>query len=209
MSSIHPLPGRLDGRVRPGGRRPALAPAALPFLVAALALVVVGCGGGESGEGEAGAKVGCAPGNIAPAFSLTSLSGEDLSSERLEGQVVILDFWATWCAPCRMAIPHLRDIQGEFGGRGVTVVAVAMDDRGEGVVRPFVEKNDISYPVALPDDHIARDYCGILSLPTTYVIAPDGTVYRKYIGYRDKAVFERDIYHLKPELRPAAGGEAS
>jgi cytochrome c biogenesis protein CcmG/thiol:disulfide interchange protein DsbE len=146
-------------------------------------------------------KTGCRPGELAPDFQLADLlSGQDVQMSSLRGDVVIVDFWATWCAPCRMAIPHLQEIHNEFGDKGVTIVAIAMDAQGARVVRPFVQKNNISFTVVLKDDRVDRDYCGVFSLPTTFVIAPDGTVHKKYIGYRPKSVFMDDIQALKPEI---------
>jgi peroxiredoxin len=143
---------------------------------------------------------GCKVGEKAPDFSLTTLQGEQVQLSGLRGDVVIVDFWATWCAPCRMAIPHLQDLQDEFGDRGLTIVGVAMDQQGERVVRPFAEKNHLRFKVAMPNGRIAQDYCGISALPTTFIIDPDGVIQRKYIGYRDKKIYLNDIQTLKPEL---------
>ena len=181
-------------------------------LVLALALCLGGCSGGDGeqaaatgGEdraaaGESGLETGCNPGQIAPEFELTDLTGDVVRMSDLKGNVVIVDFWATWCKPCRMAMPHFQDLHREFGDRGLTIVAVAMDKRGEKVVRPFVEKEDLAFRVFLNDGQVDRDYCGIFSLPTTFVIGPDGKVARKYIGYRDKSVFVSDILALRPDL---------
>ena len=200
------------------------------LLLPALALMLIGsgCGGGNNEStaqvdndaegapttttttsatlGEAAVartssvQTGCRPGQLAPDFLLTTLDGQELKMSELRGDVVIVDFWATWCKPCRMAIPHLQELNDEYGNKGLTIVAIAMDKRGERVVRPFVEKQDIRFNVVLPDGKVDRDYCGIFSLPTTFVIGPDGTVHKKYIGYRDKAVFLNDIKTLKPEI---------
>lgn len=178
---------------------------ALACVLAAAALLPA-CGGEkqEGGSAASAGQTGCAPGDVAPSFELTSLAGDRLSKDALAGDVIILDFWATWCAPCRMVIPHLKDIHREFGERGVSIVAVAMDNGGAGAVSPFVSKLGIDYPVALPSARIAEDYCGIMMLPTTFVIAPDGRVHRKLIGATSKDTLLKVIYELKPELRPAA-----
>jgi thiol-disulfide isomerase/thioredoxin len=145
-------------------------------------------------------KVGGVPGNMAPEFALKGLKGEMVRLSELRGSVVIVDFWATWCGPCRVAMPHLQEIHETYGERGVTVVAIAMDQSGEKVVRPFVDKNRYGFKVVLPDGKVDRTFGGIYALPTTFIVAPDGTVYKKYVGNPGKEIILKDIYALKPEL---------
>lgn len=142
----------------------------------------------------------------APDFNLTALDGRTVRLSELQGQVVILDFWATWCGPCRMALPHLQDIHDRFSDKGVAVVAVAMDDGGERVVRPFVAKQGLRFPVVLPDDDVVRDYGPLRGFPTTVVIGPDGKIHRRYLGYQPPATLLRDIAALKPELAAETAG---
>jgi thiol-disulfide isomerase/thioredoxin len=156
--------------------------------------------------GDAAAKaaedrtVGGRPGNLAPDFALTDLNGHVVRLHELRGNVVLVDFWATWCGPCKLALPHLEEIHETYGDKGVTIVAIAMDQSGAKVVKPFVEKTKLGFKVVLPADDIDRKFGGILGLPTTFIIGPDGTVYKKYVGYQRKEVFLRDIMALKPEL---------
>src|SRR5262249_4906221 len=95
---------------------------------------------------------------LAPEFALPNLKGETVRLSDCRGQVVILDFWATWCGPCRMEIPHLKALVRKYGGRGLNVVSVSMDDAGAEVVRPFVQQLEISYPVLIGDAYTARRY---------------------------------------------------
>jgi thiol-disulfide isomerase/thioredoxin len=185
-----------------------LSPLALLALLAFATFA--GCSGGSTSDQGSAAEqsqatggsdeIGCQPGQLAPDFELTDLSGQTVRMSDLKGNVVIVDFWATWCKPCRMALPHFQELQREYGDRGLTIVAIAMDKRGENVVRPFVEKADLAFRVVLNDGQVDHDYCGIFSLPTTFVVGPDGRVARKYIGYRDKSVYQHDIIALKPDL---------
>ncbi len=196
-----------------------LSPLALLALLAFATIAGPGCSGGSSHDSnaaagqtqagattegsqdmEAGDEVGCQLGQLAPDFELTDLDGQTVHMSDLKGNVVIVDFWATWCKPCRMALPHFQELHREYGDRGLTIVAIAMDKRGENVVRPFVEKADLAFRVFLNDGRVDHDYCGIFSLPTTFVVGPDGRVARKYIGYRDKSVYQHDILALRPDL---------
>ncbi len=173
------------------------------LIVAALcAALVAGCGGAgkENGDNGAAGKAAAAAG---PDFALKSLDGDVVRLADLRGSVVIVDFWATWCPPCRMALPHLQSISNEYGGRGVKIVAIAMDEQGESVVRPFVAKNNLTFTVVLPDGQVDRAFGGVRSLPTTFVIGPDGKIFKKLIGFdpnsTPQALVEA-IKALKPEL---------
>lgn len=156
--------------------------------------------------GPAVTSAAAAPAAAELDFSLTSLDGRTVRLSELRGQVVILDFWATWCGPCRMALPHLQDIHDRFGDKGVTIVAVAMDDGGERVVRPFVAKQGLRFPVVLPDDKVVKDFGPVRGLPTTVLIGPDGKIHKRYLGYQPPATLLKDIADLKPELAAEAAG---
>jgi len=130
---------------------------------------------------------------LAPEFALPNLKGETVRLSDFRGQVVIVDFWATWCGPCRMEIPHLKELVRKYGDKGFNVIGVSMDDAGAEVVRPFVRQLEISYPVLIGDAYTARRYGGVNALPTTFLIDRQGRVVKKYIGYRDLGSFEEDL----------------
>lgn len=141
-------------------------------------------------------------------FNLLSLSGERISLSELRGKVVILHFWATWCSVCRDSIPELRQLYRKYKNEGIELLAIAIDARGRRVVEPFVKKVGIDYPVLLGDREARKAYA-IFGLPTTFVIDPQGNIYKKYVGYRSGEVFEEDIVSLINENRERDGDEAS
>ena len=117
----------------------------------------------------------------APAFALPTLAGDTLRLADLEGQVVVLNFWATWCAPCRAEIPDLNHLHTELAPEGLTVVGVALEESRE-VVAPFAASFGIAYPVALDDGALAADLGGVWGLPTTFVLDRQGRVVHRVIG---------------------------
>lgn len=116
-------------------------------------------------------------GDEAPAFSLRTLDGEVFRLEEHRGDVVVLNFWATWCPPCRKEIPTFVKLQRELGGRGLQFVGVALErSAGPEEVRAFAETMNVNYPVGLGDGRIAQKYGGVRGLPKTFIIGPGGTV---------------------------------
>jgi thiol-disulfide isomerase/thioredoxin len=122
-------------------------------------------------------------GKPAPAISLKDLDGKDVALSQYKGQVVLVNFWATWCAPCREEIPELIAMQRKYGPKGFTVLGIAMDEEGESVVAPFVQKerfavegqaSPMSYPILLGNDAAAEKFGGLLGYPTSVLISRDG-----------------------------------
>lgn len=119
---------------------------------------------------------------LAPDVVLPTLAGDSLRLAELRGRVVLVNFWATWCAPCRVEIPDLAALHTELADEGLTVVGVALEEDGPTVVAPFVAEHAIPYPIALDDGTAAGAFGGVLGLPTTFIIAPDGRVVRRLLG---------------------------
>ncbi len=132
----------------------------------------------------------------APGWVLTDLSGKPVDFSQYKGQVVLIDFWATWCGPCRMSIPHLKELYSEYKDDGFTVIGVSLDQQGPGVVRPFVAQQKIEYPIVMGNQQIVQDFGGIRGIPTAFVISQDGKIYRKYVGLRPRQTYEKDIRDL-------------
>jgi peroxiredoxin len=130
----------------------------------------------------------------APAFSLPDLSGHTVSLSDFGGKVVILDFWATWCPPCKREIPDFISLQNEYGPKGLQVVGVALDEADK--VRAFAKANGMNYPVAIGNDNVAAAYGGISGIPTTYVLNRQGRIVARFEGYRPRDVFEQEIRKL-------------
>ncbi len=131
----------------------------------------------------------------APDFSLTDLSGRPLHLSDYRGKVVILDFWATWCEPCKEEIPHLIEMQNKYGAQGLQVIGISMDD-DEAPVRGFQQQFHVNYPVAVGSAKLADQYGGVLGLPITFVIDREGRIVSRHIGATASTVFEEEIRRL-------------
>jgi thiol-disulfide isomerase/thioredoxin len=136
--------------------------------------------------------------SLAPEFSLPTLTGEELELAAYKGKVVLLDFWATWCDPCREQIPSLVELQNKYRGQGLQVLGISMDDE-PGPVRDFYQQFKLNYPVVMGNAKTGELYGGILGLPIAFLIGRDGRIYKKHIGATDTAVFEREIASLLRE----------
>ncbi len=166
-------------------------PIKLLLLALSLILIAAGCKKKEP-EPLPGAKP-------APSFTLQDLKGNQISLSDFQGKVVILDFWATWCPPCVMEIPHFIELYEQYKDQGFAMVGISLDRGGISVVKSFAQKYQVNYPILMADGQVANAYGGITGIPTTFVIDSAGNIRHKYIGYREKAVFEADIKALLAE----------
>ena len=136
---------------------------------------------------------------VAADFNVPDLNGNPLSLSALKGKVVLLDFWATWCPPCREEIPHFVELYSAHQGKGLEIIGLSVDQGGAGVVTQFVKENKVSYPVAMADMKLTQAYGGIRGIPTTFLVDKNGRIAKKYVGYQSKEVFEREIQKLLAE----------
>ncbi len=132
----------------------------------------------------------------APDFTLLNAQGEEKSLSDFKGKVVLLNFWATWCPPCKIEIPHLVELYEEYKDDGLEVIGISMDWNGQRVVGPFAEENGMKYTVLLGDNDVTDLYGGIMSIPVTFVIGRDGGITKRYLGYRDKETLENAVKRL-------------
>jgi peroxiredoxin len=166
-----------------------------------LAAVVVVAGYLVFGRGESQASNAIRPSlpasamaGMAPSFTLTNLDGKAVSLADFRGKVVVLDFWATWCPPCKREIPDFVDLQKTYGSRGVQIIGIALDEPEK--VRAFARQNGMKYPVLLGSDEIALRYGGIEGIPTTFILDKSGKIVNRFEGFRPRQVFETAITQL-------------
>jgi peroxiredoxin len=132
----------------------------------------------------------------APDFALKDANGRVVHLSDYRGKVVVLDFWATWCGPCRLEIPWLKEFQSKFKDKGFEVLGVSMDDDGWASVKPFVSELGINYRIVIGDDATAQSYGGVDALPTTFVIDREGRIAKIHIGLTSKSEIENGIEQL-------------
>ncbi|MBA3888293.1 MAG: TlpA family protein disulfide reductase [Acidobacteria bacterium] len=128
-------------------------------------------------------------------FTLTGPDGDTVSLADYKGQVVLLNFWGTWCPPCRVEVPAFVEVQEAYRDRGFVIVGVAVEDTAE-AVRAFASEMRINYPLAMTQDDIEHAYGPIYGLPLSYVIARDGSICRKHFGELTKERVEKEIAGL-------------
>jgi peroxiredoxin len=144
----------------------------LPFLIAILIQSPVGCKRETPKEKRP----------LAPDFTLTSVDGKTITLSQLRGKVVLLDFWATWCAPCRLAIPHLNDLYKAYRKRGLEIIGLSLDKASAERVRKFALNMGIEYIIIMANDELVKKY-GISPIPTTYLIDREGYIANKWVGF--------------------------
>jgi thiol-disulfide isomerase/thioredoxin len=132
----------------------------------------------------------------APDFTLKDADGKPVSLADYKGKVVLLDFWATWCGPCKIEIPWLIEFQRNYKDRGFTVIGVSMDEEGWEVVKPYITRKMVNYPVVIGDEKLDQLYGGIESLPTAVFIDKEGRIANVHVGLTPKAEFISEIEAL-------------
>ena len=132
----------------------------------------------------------------APALALPDEQGATVNLADYKGKVVLLDFWATWCGPCKIEIPWFIEFQRKYKDQGFTVLGVAMDEEGWSIVKPFAEKYKMNYPLLLGNDEAATAFGGVEVLPTTFLIDRQGRIVATHLGLVSKDEFENGIKGL-------------
>jgi len=132
-------------------------------------------------------------------FTLKDTDGSYLRLSDYTGKVVLLNFWDTWCAPCRMEIPDLKELHHTYGKDGFLVIGVALARQGEQKVKNFVQSSEITYPVVIASREMLTAYGGVASIPTTFLLGKDQTIHKRYVGLQPKTVLESEIKSLLAE----------
>ncbi|MCK4548205.1 MAG: TlpA family protein disulfide reductase [Candidatus Eisenbacteria sp.] len=133
-------------------------------------------------------------------FALVDVtSGKTVRLSDYRGKVVLIDFWATWCRPCLMGIPHLIDLHKTYSKGKFTVLGISLDQKGPAVVKRFVKQQAIPYPIIMADQATVQAFGGVRSIPTAFLIDQDGYIVGRYEGYRHKSFFEKEIKKLLPQ----------
>jgi peroxiredoxin len=132
----------------------------------------------------------------APDFELKDADGRTVRLSDYRGKVVLLDFWATWCGPCKIEIPWFKEFQRKYKDRGLEIIGVSMDEDGWEVVKPFVSELGINYRIVIGNDDTARLFGGVDALPTTFVIDRDGKIAATHVGLASKGDIEHGIQEL-------------
>lgn len=138
----------------------------------------------------------------APDFSLQSLDGKTMRLSDFRGKAILLNFWATWCGPCKIEMPWFVDLQKEYGSQGLQIVGVAMDDASKEDIAKFAKDMGVNYPILIGKESVGDEYGGVPALPESFLIARDGKIVDRIIGLRGKAEIE-DAVKKALDSRPA------
>ena len=170
---------------------------------AALALLMGGC----SQEPQKASRVRpSSERKPAPEFTLKDSDGKTVQLSDYRGKVVLLNFWATWCGPCKIEIPWFIDFERRFKDQGFAVVGISMDEDGWNAVKPFISEAEMNYRVLLGNDTVAQLYGGVDALPTTFIIDREGKVAAVHSGLVSRRTYENDITQLFDSPRSGAPG---
>ncbi len=148
----------------------------------------------------------------APDFSLEALDGKSMRLSDFRGKAVLLNFWATWCGPCKIEMPWFVDLQQKYGAQGLQIVGVAMDDASKEDIGKFAKDMGVNYPILIGKEAVGDQYGGIPALPESFLIARDGKIVEKIIGLRGKAEIEdaiKEALNTRPAASQASASAAS
>ena len=136
-------------------------------------------------------------GAVAPDFELQTLDGRSLRLSSLRGKAVLLNFWATYCSPCKVEMPWFVELQKEYGPQGFQIIGVAMDDASTDDIAKFAKDMGVNYPILLGKEAVGLSYGGVNVLPTTFFLDRDGKVIAREFGLQSRSVF---VDHIKEAL---------
>jgi thiol-disulfide isomerase/thioredoxin len=148
---------------------------------------------------------------MAPSFSLKDQDGKTVTLADYKGKVVLLNFWATWCGPCKIEIPWFIEFEQKYRDQGFAVLGVAMDEEGWEAVKPYLKEKNVTYRTLLGSDSVAQLYGGVDSLPTTFLVDRTGKIASAHVGLVSKSEYQNEIVQLLKTQRTDAvtGGSAT
>ncbi|MCU1306711.1 MAG: alkyl hydroperoxide reductase [Acidobacteriaceae bacterium] len=144
-------------------------------------------------QGQDAGLQGDLKGKVAPNFELTTLDGKKMKLSDLKGKAVVLDFWATWCVPCKIEMPWFVELQNQYGPQGLAVIGVAMDDSSNEEIAKFAKELGVNYPILRGKEAVGEAYGGLPGLPTTFFIGRDGKIVDQDAGLVSRKVIEENI----------------
>lgn len=133
----------------------------------------------------------------APSLSANTADGTVIDLAKLKGKVVIVNFWATWCGPCRAEIPDFISVYADKKRNGLEIIGISLDEGGWGDVTPYVQRSKITYPIVLGDRNVARAWGNIQAIPTTFIVDKQGNIVETHVGLMTKAQL---LAKIKPLL---------
>lgn len=129
-------------------------------------------------------------------FNLPTTDGKQLKLSDYKGKVVILDFWATWCPPCRKGIPDLVELKQKYSSKGVEIIGISVDQETKDEVVPFIKEYGINYPIVYGNTSVYQKYGGIRAIPTSFIVDKQGKIVASYEGLISKSAYEAHIKKL-------------
>jgi len=168
----------------------------LRLIVVGGALAVMGCNTAPAGSAAVASVKPAEKRNAAPDFELTDASGRKVKLSDYKGKVVLLNFWATWCGPCKLEIPWFADFEKRYKDQGFAVLGVSMDEDGWEAVKPYIEAKQVNYRIMIATEEVAQKYGGVEALPTTFIIDREGRIVSTHIGLVMKKDYEDEIAAL-------------
>ena len=138
-------------------------------------------------------KLGELKGKPAPEFSLESLEGKTVRLADFRGKAVLLNFWATWCQPCKIEMPWFEQLQKQYGPQGLQVVGIAMDDASKEDIARFAKDMGVNYPILLGKESVGDAYGGVQFLPSTFFIDRDGKIVNRVFGLKSRSEIEDEV----------------